>query len=1385
MNCYQFGDESSIQADLHLPQLSDSNLPCAGNNQRLELGSDPEDIMYTGLSSLDLEPGFETSEITTETFEKNFENLFGVSKNCDILKVTSDSTDSESPSPFRDTGPMTPKAHSSDSDLSRLKTGSVRRGRRHRGSPQNQFQECSLCGKMFSSASSLSKHYLTHSHERKHVCKICTKAFKRQDHLTGHLLTHQKTKPFVCTEQGCSKSYCDYRSLRRHCEVQHGMCTSKDPLLEEAAQYEGSLCSQAPLMQPMHDDIRSPEKQTLDSKSLSPNSVLPHRDLLRCLVSSFATHNFPSGAAGQSNAAVSFPSQSSAAIQAASFSNHSDSYRETLCSEMLKDFPCQETALASNLYTVINPNTLSLTIPDISSSRDNIASDTVDSTVASKPQIPLEPVESVNWSNSGIVAPSLSRAGHASGSVQQTGQNLQWIKNMPVHSGSKQSHSYINYQAPALGTDIPDGSSSALQSLSAFTHSYGGIDAIPCSPLASRKQGEPSGEIKFNVYKDSYRPAELHDTNISQWPNLAEQNLQFLQKQNLLQKKSGPLLRQLLLTDQESLEHQEPESQVTERHLFQMMATSQQYITHTQKASPSQVAVSKTKQLLSKSTQNVLKKKSLAPVQHHSGLVQPFQTCRLHEGSQIFMQAARQSPKTMSPSSVGQVQAVGSGLHTLKRAPEPYVGSENGPFVGQPRSSSENYKTSDNSFPTGQLQVQPPQALYEDLVGNLFDVNLGELESTSLLTSSISGNQEDPSKEAECRLYSGSSRPRRSVSARKDRLKFNLGCTASPSQVAMASFSAQSLLMDKEDDTRSKMTIYNRIQGGNIYSLSRDGTMPVLCDQASTSASAAWKDSEESFICKNCHQVFYTQKGLNSHFCFHSEQWQSPQDSARGQQTPDTGVSKVRRLLLKPAAIAATSPLKKAFADPIMTPLIIPVSVPVKPVNKNIGSLILCNFVFSPHFLFQVAGGESQSPKTHRGTFHPKKEKKRPRPQALFIPPVLGTVQPASGVLYQSQLRSPEYLADHLLEEGFQAPPYTPPPMLSPIRQGSGLYFNTICPTCDNSASTKSYIPVTDAVVGVSGISLVRDDIVINVEPHINIGSRFQAEIPVLRDRSYTVYDEHRADLVWKPWGNTETNEETQQKVTDLLSLSCSSAVPGGGSNLELALHCLHETKGDILGALEILLITGPQRHSSHPLRDYHYIGTDFWTPVEKRLFKKAFLVHNKDFYFIQKMIQTKTVSQCVEYYYAWKKLIKFEQNRAQVADKGVKKEQMDTEEQGTEKAACSINSKNSLSQNQGVKKKPRKPRARPECSSAVSLCSQKGGPERPPSADNQSGFACKECGRVFEKIKSRNAHMKRHRQQEDTDMLIKVKWPTKRLKLEQKVKIEEEAAADIYAVII
>ena len=46
----------------------------------------------------------------------------------------------------------------------------------------------------------------------------------------------------------------------------------------------------------------------------------------------------------------------------------------------------------------------------------------------------------------------------------------------------------------------------------------------------------------------------------------------------------------------------------------------------------------------------------------------------------------------------------------------------------------------------------------------------------------------------------------------------------------------------------------------------------------------------------------------------------------------------------------------------------------------------------------------------------------------------------------------------------------------------------------------------------------------------INVGSRFQAEIPLMRDRALAAADPHKADLVWQPWENLESSHEKQRQ---------------------------------------------------------------------------------------------------------------------------------------------------------------------------------------------------------------------------------------------------------------
>lgn len=71
------------------------------------------------------------------------------------------------------------------------------------------------------------------------------------------------------------------------------------------------------------------------------------------------------------------------------------------------------------------------------------------------------------------------------------------------------------------------------------------------------------------------------------------------------------------------------------------------------------------------------------------------------------------------------------------------------------------------------------------------------------------------------------------------------------------------------------------------------------------------------------------------------------------------------------------------------------------------------------------------------------KFKRRPRPEPLIIPPPKASsfIPPSlysSITSYQSNLRSPIRLP----ENPHSLPPYTPPPILSPVRGGSGLYFS-------------------------------------------------------------------------------------------------------------------------------------------------------------------------------------------------------------------------------------------------------------------------------------------------------------------------------------------------------
>nr|XP_033465631.1 uncharacterized protein LOC117246059 isoform X2 [Epinephelus lanceolatus] len=122
-----------------------------------------------------------------------------------------------------------------------------------------------------------------------------------------------------------------------------------------------------------------------------------------------------------------------------------------------------------------------------------------------------------------------------------------------------------------------------------------------------------------------------------------------------------------------------------------------------------------------------------------------------------------------------------------------------------------------------------------------------------------------------------------------------------------------------------------------------------------------------------------------------------------------------------------------------------------------------------------------------------------------------------------------------------------------------------------------------------------------------------------------------------------------------------------------------------------------------------------------------------KDFSLIQKMVETKTMCQCVEFYYLSKKL----------QDKQKKQKEEESRDAVMEQQK----------------------RITPICQPVER---QFGLEEAVPVPSLASFFPCKLCGKMFYKIKSRNAHMKIHRQpQEDwTDRRLQHQILTQRLAL-------------------
>nr|CAD7443398.1 unnamed protein product [Timema bartmani] len=236
--------------------------------------------------------------------------------------------------------------------------------------------------------------------------------------------------------------------------------------------------------------------------------------------------------------------------------------------------------------------------------------------------------------------------------------------------------------------------------------------------------------------------------------------------------------------------------------------------------------------------------------------------------------------------------------------------------------------------------------------------------------------------------------------------------------------------------------------------------------------------------------------------------------------------------------------------------------------------------------------------------------RKRSRPEPLYILP-----HPVPS--YRSRLRAPR-----LQEPGSSSPPpqYTPPPMLSPARQGQGLFWQAV--NVPHSASLSPATWPSSTTVSRNGTieSCGQEESSMPTEtapesdatPHINLGPDFQCVIPQWNpDREKANREPSYEHLLWDP-GISKVS--TDSEVDMYLEFACCAAVPGGGRNKEYALHLLHMCHGNIHEAMLKLMQPTPFLPSGHPLLAYDYCESDRWSADEMDAFHQGLLKHDKDF---------------------------------------------------------------------------------------------------------------------------------------------------------------------------
>ncbi|VDL16563.1 unnamed protein product [Hymenolepis diminuta] len=361
-----------------------------------------------------------------------------------------------------------------------------------------------------------------------------------------------------------------------------------------------------------------------------------------------------------------------------------------------------------------------------------------------------------------------------------------------------------------------------------------------------------------------------------------------------------------------------------------------------------------------------------------------------------------------------------------------------------------------------------------------------------------------------------------------------------------------------------------------------------------------------------------------------------------------------------------------------------------------------------------------------------------------------------------------------------------------PIPHGTDTPSSSSCHCCSDASPA---LPQVEEVEyeeeeEESDDSIVEDiGVPSNFEPKINIGAAYQAEVPEFADGC--VRDLYREEnrvyesLLWDPRNIDNNDPKTEESLANLMNLARSPVVRNCGLNMEYTFHLLCKFQGDFEMTLRALL------HESFTIFDRWLtdfsilppLETEYWTTEEIEKFQNSLRRPYKDFHHVSAELRAcgmnKSVKACVEFYYVWKRMNtphEVNRYRGRVHRKSVPtrsdgpaiegapshtqqtndlcglpnldNNSLDLDMPPTPDLGVDGNNSSSTSYNLRRKHNDLPPTINREYDDHELKSSSTGNESSATAAgvgDMERGFPCRQCGRCFAKVKSRNAHMKSH----------------------------------------